>query len=85
MDTKAVEYHVRGILKAIGEDPDREGLCETPRRVAKMYEEVFEGTKYSNHEIAEMFGKTFASDDMEQAGSVVVILVCSAIVSIIWR
>ena len=72
MDTKAVEYHVRGILKAIGEDPDREGLRETPRRVAKMYEEVFEGTKYSNHEIAEMFGKTFASGDMEQAGSVVV-------------
>ena len=33
MDTKAVEYHVRGILKAIGEDPDREGLRETPRRV----------------------------------------------------
>lgn len=59
MDKKAIEYHVRGILKAIGEDPDREGLRETPSRVAKMYEEVFEGISYSNHEIAEMFGKTF--------------------------
>lgn len=72
MDTKAIEYHVREILKAIGEDPDREGLCETPRRVAKMYEEVFAGTAYSNHEIAQMFGKTFADDGDEQAGSAVV-------------
>lgn len=72
MDTKAIEYHVREILKAIGEDPDREGLRETPRRVAKMYEEVFAGTEYTNHEIAEMFGKTFTADDGEHADSVVV-------------
>ncbi|MDE6363552.1 MAG: GTP cyclohydrolase I [Lachnospiraceae bacterium] len=72
MDTKAIEYHVREILKAIGEDPEREGLRETPRRVAKMYEEVFEGTKYSNHEIAQMFGKTFAADNEQQEDTVVV-------------
>ena len=72
MDTKAIEYHVRGILKAIGEDPDREGLRDTPRRVAKMYEEVFAGIGISNHEIAEMFGKTFADADREQASSAVV-------------
>lgn len=72
MDTEAIEYHVRGILKAIGEDPDREGLIDTPRRVAKMYEEVFEGTKYSNHEIAQMFGKTFASDDTARESSAVI-------------
>ena len=42
--------------------PTREGLRETPKRVAKMYEEVFEGMKYSNDEIAEMFDKTFAED-----------------------
>ena len=34
MDTKAIETHIRGILEAIGEDPDREGLRETPQRVA---------------------------------------------------
>ncbi len=59
MDTKAIEYHVRGILQAIGEDPDREGLLETPARVAGMLEEVLEGIAYSNHDIAQMFGKTF--------------------------
>ncbi|MDE6679266.1 MAG: GTP cyclohydrolase I, partial [Ruminococcus sp.] len=59
MDKKAIEYHIRGLLEAIGENPDREGLKETPKRVAGMFEEVFEGISYSNHEIAEMFGKTF--------------------------
>ena len=59
MDKKAIEYHIRGILEAIGENPDREGLVETPERVARMLEEVLEGIQYSNHEIAEMFGKTF--------------------------
>ena len=59
MDKKAIEYHVRGILEAIGENPDREGLLETPKRVARMLAEVLEGIQYSNHDIAEMFGKTF--------------------------
>ncbi|MCD8008392.1 MAG: GTP cyclohydrolase I, partial [Clostridiales bacterium] len=59
IDTKAIEAHVRGILEALGDDPEREGLRETPQRVAKMYEEVFAGMNYSNHDIAQMFGKTF--------------------------
>ncbi len=59
IDTKAIEEHVRGIIIALGDDPEREGLVDTPKRVAKMYEEVFAGMNYSNHEIAEMFNKTF--------------------------
>ena len=43
MDTKAIELHIKGILEALGEDPEREGLKETPQRVARMMEEVFEG------------------------------------------
>ena len=43
MDTKKIEKAVFMILEAIGEDPLREGLKETPQRVARMYEEVFEG------------------------------------------
>ncbi len=62
IDRKKVEEHIRGLLIAIGEDPDREGLKETPSRVARMYEEIFEGISYTNDEIAEMYNKTFEDD-----------------------
>lgn len=65
IDTKAIEEHIRGILIALGDDPDRDGLKETPQRVARMYTEVFEGMNYSNAEIAEMFNKSFE----QQGGS----------------
>ena len=62
IDKDAVREHVRGLLIALGDDPDREGLKDTPDRVARMYEEVFEGMNYTNHEIAQMFDKTFEED-----------------------
>ena len=62
IDKDAIREHIRGILIALGDDPDREGLKETPERVARMYEEVFEGMNYTNHEIAEMFNKSFEDD-----------------------
>lgn len=43
IDQPAIEEAMRRILVAIGEDPDREGLAETPQRVARMYAEIFEG------------------------------------------
>ncbi len=43
MDKPRIEAAIREILIAIGEDPDREGLVETPDRVARMYEEIFSG------------------------------------------
>lgn len=43
MDLPRIERAVREILAAIGEDPDRDGLVDTPRRVARMYEEIFSG------------------------------------------
>ncbi len=64
IDRDAIREHIRGILVALGDDPDREGLKETPDRVARMYEEVFEGMNYTNDEIAEMFDKTF-EDELE--------------------
>ena len=62
IDKDAIREHIRGILAALGDDPDREGLKETPDRVARMYEEVFEGMNYTNHEIAMMFNKSFKDD-----------------------
>jgi GTP cyclohydrolase IA len=43
IDLERVERAVRELLLAIGEDPDREGLVETPARVARSYVEIFEG------------------------------------------
>lgn len=43
VDLKRIERAVREILTAVGEDPDREGLLDTPGRVARMYAEVFRG------------------------------------------
>ena len=42
-DVAAAERHVRDLLYAIGEDPDRDGLRDTPRRMAAMYQELFDG------------------------------------------
>lgn len=62
IDKEAVTEHIRGLIVALGENPDREGLKDTPERVARMYEEVFEGIGYTNHEIAQMFNKTFEEE-----------------------
>ena len=43
VDLEAIKGAVRTILEAVGEDPDRPGLLDTPRRVARMYEEMFAG------------------------------------------
>ena len=45
MDKKKIQRAVRQILQAIGDNPDRKDLIETPRRVAEMYEEIFSGIK----------------------------------------
>lgn len=43
MDKERIEKAIKEILLAIGEDPDREGLVNTPKRIANMYEEIFSG------------------------------------------
>lgn len=56
---KIIEDSVKNILEALGDDTNRPGLVETPHRVAKMYDEIYEGMRYTNDEIAEMFNKCF--------------------------
>jgi len=51
-----IEYHVKEILKLIGEDVEREGLLETPARVTRMYEEIFAGYEVDPRDV---LGVTF--------------------------
>jgi GTP cyclohydrolase I len=51
MDRKKIEKGVRLILEGIGEDTDRPGIKETPRRIAKLYEEIFLGLHTPTDEI----------------------------------
>ena len=62
IDTKKIESLVYQLLEAIGEDPNREGLLETPKRIAHMMHEMYAGIQYSNADIAKMHGKTFPVD-----------------------
>jgi GTP cyclohydrolase I len=61
MDKKRIENAVREILIAIGENPEREGLIETPERVANMYEEIFSGLEDNPKELI----KTFSTESHE--------------------
>ncbi|MEH7301573.1 GTP cyclohydrolase I FolE [Neobacillus drentensis] len=57
-----IEEAVRLILEAIGDDPNREGVLDTPKRVAKMYEEVFSGL---NEDPKQHFETIFSEDHEE--------------------
>jgi GTP cyclohydrolase IA len=56
VDLPRIERAVREILEAIGEDPDREGLVDTPKRVAKAYAEFFSGL---HQDPADLLSTTF--------------------------
>jgi GTP cyclohydrolase I len=62
VDRPRIEAAVREILLAIGEDPDRGGLVDTPKRVAKAYAEVFAGL---HHDPADVLSTTFDLDHEE--------------------
>ena len=51
MNLKKIEKGVRMILEGVGEDPDRPGIKDTPKRVARMYEEIFSGIETPTEEI----------------------------------
>lgn len=79
IDTEKVKQAVTMLIEALGDDPNREGLIETPKRVAKMYQEVFEGMCYTNEEIAKMFDKCFedtTTGDLVVVGNIDVFSYC---------
>ena len=62
IDRDRIVAAVREILIAIGEDPDREGLRETPQRVARMYQELFSGL----HEDPATYTKKFFNENYNE-------------------
>ena len=62
VNKEKIEEAVTMILEAIGENPSREGLLDTPKRVARMYEEVFQGL---NQDPKEYFATIFSEDHEE--------------------
>lgn len=62
IDKKRIENAVREILIAIGENPDREGLIETPKRVANMYEEIFAGLHKNPMDDVKVFHEGYANN-----------------------
>ena len=62
VDHRKIEEAVRMILEAVGEDPNREGLLDTPKRVARMYEEIFSGL---NKNPKDQFSVVFSEDHEE--------------------
>lgn len=65
MDRKKLEEAARLMIEAIGENPEREGLLETPKRFADMMAEQFAYAAVSNGEIAKEFNKTFVSPESD--------------------
>lgn len=62
---KKIEKLIRQLLIELQDDPDRPGLIGTPNRVARMYEEILEGQRYTNEEIAAMFDVTFDTNTVK--------------------
>ncbi|MDW7655564.1 MAG: GTP cyclohydrolase I FolE [Bacillota bacterium] len=69
VDLPRIERAVREILYAIGENPDREGLLETPARVARMYEELFAGLHIDVHDVIKVFHEK-DHDEMIMVGDI---------------
>lgn len=63
MDKERIQNAVREILIAVGEDPDREGLLETPKRVANMYDEIFAGLTEDPKQHIKLFNEQ-SNDEM---------------------
>lgn len=70
MNNKKIEKAVKLLLEAVCDDPNREGLIETPKRVAKFFNETLEGMQYTNEELIKMFDKQF---EMPTSNNMVVV------------
>lgn len=75
VDLPAIERAVRDILLAVGENPDREGLVETPARVARMYAEIFAGLHTDVRSVIKVFHEE-DHDEMIMVGDIPLYSMC---------
>jgi GTP cyclohydrolase I len=68
---KKIEKLIKQLLQELGDDPNRPGLIGTPGRVARMYEEVLEGQRYTNDELVQMFDVCFEKTAVNTSSLVV--------------
>ena len=73
IDEERLQNAIREIIIALGDDPERDGLKDTPRRAAEMYIEQFEGMNYTNDELVELFDKTFERDYVTDSKNMVIV------------
>lgn len=78
INKEKLEEAAKLIIEAVGDDVNRPGLKETPKRFAKMIDEVLEGMKYTNEQIGNMFKKEFeiGSNDLVTMSDIDVFSFC---------
>ena len=64
IDKKKIEKAILDILNAIGENPNRQGLLETPKRVANMFSEIFSGYSQNNENFIKLFDEPGSSEQI---------------------
>lgn len=73
VDKKKLEKAFSDLILALGDNPEREGLVDTPKRAAEMFLEQFEGMNYTNDDLVAMFDKTFDGDYLTDSKNLVVV------------
>ena len=76
MDMEKIQRAVRDILEAVGEDPSREGLQETPARVARMYAEIFSGLSADPKDHLKIFHEGGKHDELVLVKDIPLYSVC---------
>ena len=72
IDEKRLENAFKELILALGDDINREGLKETPKRAKEMFLEQFEGMNYTNDELVDLFNKSFDGDYLTDSKNMVI-------------
>lgn len=72
IDKERLENAFKEMIIALGDDPKREGLIDTPKRATEMFLEQFEGMNYTNDELVDEFNKTFEREYVTDSKNMVI-------------